>query len=177
MFDEKFAIPGVGGIMVKEESGKKYILIQERFKEDAILETGMLEIPAGKIREFENIFDCLRREINEETGYTVSCIEGEKEAEKIVQNGYTVLNYKPFSCSQNIDGKYPIMVQVFICHLSTEKGGITESSEAKNIRWVEINELKKLLKNENRFYPMHISTLRKYLKRKQKSSNITIAST
>ncbi len=40
----------------------------------------MIEIPAGEIREFENIYDCLRREIHEETGLEVTYIEGEDEA-------------------------------------------------------------------------------------------------
>ncbi len=60
---EKFAISGAGGIIEKCIEGVDCILIQDRFKEDAPLEKGLIEIPAGKIREYENIFDCLRREI------------------------------------------------------------------------------------------------------------------
>jgi len=60
---ELFAKPGVGGIIEKNIDGIDYILIQDRCKDDAKLEYGLLEIPAGKIREFENVFDCLRREI------------------------------------------------------------------------------------------------------------------
>ena len=63
---ELFSKPGVGGIIEKNISGIDYILIQDRYKDDAKSESGLIEIPAGKIREFENIFDCLRREIWEE---------------------------------------------------------------------------------------------------------------
>jgi len=112
---ELFAKPGVGGIIEKSIDGVDYILIQDRCKKDAVAEVGLLEIPAGKIREFENIFDCLRREILEETGLDVIYIEGEKETEMTEYNGYKVINYIPFSCSQNIQGEYPIMVQTFIC--------------------------------------------------------------
>ena len=57
----------------------KFLLIQERWKNN-VLEDGLLEIPGGKIREFENIFDALRREVSEETGYKVTYIYGEEKS-------------------------------------------------------------------------------------------------
>ncbi|WFA09027.1 NUDIX domain-containing protein [Tissierella sp. Yu-01] len=162
---ELFAKPGVGGIIEKNIDGVDYILIQDRCKDDAKQEYGLLEIPAGKIREFENIFDCLRREILEETGLRVTNIKGEDEATILETNGYKVLNYIPFSCSQNIQGAYPIMVQTFICNADGEL--LNKSNETKNIRWIPLIELKKLLEGDNSlFYPMHIKTLERYLKTK-----------
>jgi hypothetical protein len=52
---EQFMKPGVGGIIEKIIDGVKYIMIQERYKNDARLEEGLIEIPAGKIREFDAI--------------------------------------------------------------------------------------------------------------------------
>ena len=160
---ELFSIPGVGGIIEKKEDGKTYIIIQDRYKEDAVKERGLIEIPAGKIREFESIYDCLRREISEETGLRVLEIQGEKEAFTVQSKGYRVLNYTPFSSCQNIEGDYPIMVQVFLC---TVEGDLLEATnESKNIRWISISQLEKLIsENEGSFYPMHIGTLKKYLK-------------
>lgn len=112
---ELLAKPGVGGIIERTFDGEHHILLQERYKDDAPLESGMIEIPAGKIREFKNIFDCLRREIFEETGLEVTEIEGEHESVIVEMNGYKVVSYTPFACSQNIKGDYPIMVQTFIC--------------------------------------------------------------
>ncbi|HZK70528.1 MAG TPA: NUDIX domain-containing protein [Clostridia bacterium] len=129
------------------------------------LEKGLIEIPAGKIREYENIFDCLRREIKEETGLDVTEIEGELESSTCVANGYKVINYNPFNCSQNIDGYYPIMVQIFICRVNGEL--LKKTNETKNIRWISLDELSLLLdENESYFYPMHIITLKKYLELK-----------
>lgn len=160
---ERFAKPGVGGIIERIIAGEKHILIQERYKEDAPLEEGLIEIPAGKIREFENIYDCLRREVKEETGLDVVEIEGEAASVIYQSNGYKVLNYEPFTSSQNTGGTYPIMVQVFICRV---KGELAESTnETRHLRWVSINELGKLLENQrDKFYPMHVDTLRKYIK-------------
>jgi ADP-ribose pyrophosphatase len=159
---ELFAKPGVGGIIEKNINGIDYILIQERFKEDAKKEEGLVEIPAGKVREFENIFDTLRREIWEETGLEVVEIKGENNIIIFESNDYKVLSYMPFSCSQNLQGEYPIMVQTFIC---TAKGNILKrTNETKNIRWVSLTELKDMLDNdEDIFYPMHVITLKKYL--------------
>jgi ADP-ribose pyrophosphatase len=164
---ELLAKPGVGGIIEKNIDGIDYILIQDRCKDDAKSEYGLLEIPAGKIREFENVFDCLRREIWEETGLRVTNIKGEDEAAIVENNGYKVLNYTPFSCSQNIAGTYPIMVQTFICNADGEL--LNRSNETKNIRWIPLIELKELLEGDNSlFYPMHITTLERYLKTKLK---------
>ncbi|SHE53255.1 8-oxo-dGTP pyrophosphatase MutT, NUDIX family [Tissierella praeacuta DSM 18095] len=164
---ELFAKLGVAGIIEKNVDGIDYILTQDRCKDEAILEYGLLQIPAGKIREFENVFDCLRREIWEETGLKVTNIKGENEVIVFESNGYKVLNYTPFSCSQNIQGKYPIMVQTFICRADGEL--LNKSNETKNIRWISLIELKELLEGDKSlFYPMHVSTLEKYLKMKLK---------
>lgn len=159
---EVFAKPAAGGIIEKTMDGVDYILIQDRYKGNAPSEDGLIEIPAGKVREFENIFDCLRREIQEETGLQVVQIEGEDKVQVIESNGYKVISYIPFSCAQNIYGSYPIMVNTFICKVKGKL--LNKSDESKNIRWVPITELKKMLdENENSFYPMHVASLKKYI--------------
>ena len=164
---ELFSKPGVAGILEKNIDGIDYILIQDRCKDNAKLEVGLLEIPAGKIREFENIFDCLRREVWEETGLQVTYIQGEDEVVVFEANGYKVLNYTPFSSSQNIQGIYPIMVQTFICNAYGDL--LKKTNETKNIRWMSLIELKGLLEsNRNLFYPKHVTTLEKYLNMKLK---------
>lgn len=162
---EKFAIPGAGAIIRRIHNGVEQILLQERCKKDAPLENGLLEIPAGKIREFESIFDTIRREVKEETGLDIIRIEGEEESSIHAANGYRVLNFKPFSCSQNLEGAYPIMVCIFLC---TAEGPLLSSSdEAKNFIWIGREELAGILEEmPERIYPMHVDTLRSYLKYK-----------
>ncbi len=161
---EKFAIPGVGGIITKTENNIEFLLLQERSKFGSEKEEGLIEIPAGKIREYENIFDCLRREILEETGYKVQKIFGEAESIIVKINGYEVLNYEPFNSSQNLSGEYPIMVQTFICQIIEDNEVHNESNESKNIRWATKDEIRELLSTKVKLYPMHINTLEKFCK-------------
>lgn len=76
-FADQFSIPGAGGILLKKIDDREHMLLQTRCKPKAPNEDGLLEIPAGKIRAFENIFDTLRREVKEETGLNIVEILGE----------------------------------------------------------------------------------------------------
>ncbi|NYB73633.1 NUDIX domain-containing protein [Sedimentibacter hydroxybenzoicus DSM 7310] len=159
---EHFSIPGAGGIIVKRIDNTEYILLQERCKIDAPNEHGLLEIPAGKVRAFECIFDTLKREIKEETGLNVTQILGENLSSVYEGNSYKVINFVPFSCSQNIEGTYPIIVFVFVCNVEGDL--LPFSNESKNYKWVSVEEMKILLnKNHELFYPMHVNTLKKYV--------------
>lgn len=162
---EIFAKPGVGAIIEKDINGVSHILIQERYKTGEDQEKGMIEIPAGKVREYESIFDTLRREIWEETGLKLTEIEGEKETVACDCNGYKVISYTPFYSSQNLSGGYSIMLQTFICKAEGEL--LQKSDESRNIRWISLKSLRTLLQeNETMFYPMHINALRKYIYQK-----------
>ncbi len=159
---EKFQIPAVGAIIEREISGRKEILIQNRVKNNAPLERNLIEIPAGKIREFENIFNALRREVFEETGLTITEIQGENPTKIVDLNNYKVINFEPFYISQNIIGNYPIMITTFICKATGKI--LKRSNESENIRWIQISDLKNLLQTSiNTFYPMHVMVLNKYI--------------
>ncbi len=161
--NEKFQIPCVAGIIEKECSGVKKILIQERVKSDTPQENGLIEIPAGKIREFESAFDALRREVFEETGLKVTFINGEGDSEIVQHSDYQVMGSEPYFVSHNLAGYYPILVITFLCRV--EGSPLVKSDESENIKWISIQELSELLSNQpEKFYPMHISALKKYTK-------------
>lgn len=157
---ERFSIPAASGIIERTVAGELRVLLQERQKPGA--EFGLLEIPGGKVRASESVFACLRREIAEETGLTVTRIEGEPSGPTAEHAGYAVISYTPFACADNVAADYPIVDEVFICAASGEPG---DSSEARNSRWVSLTELAALLRREpTAFYPMHLGALQKYLR-------------
>ena len=157
---EIFAKPAVGAIIEKDINGVKHILLQKRQKNNS--ENGMIEILAGKIRDFESIFEALRREVLEETGLIITHISGE-ECQNIKTGQYSTIDFTPFCVTQNLSGGYSLILLTFIC---TGEGELYEKSdESSDIQWVDINKLKFLLNaHPENFFPMHINSLKKYLK-------------
>lgn len=163
---EAFAIPCVGAIISQEVGGVPCILLQERRKPSAGRENGMLEVAAGKIREYENVFDALRREVHEETGLTLTHIQGEESSVRRVVNGYEVLSLTPFCVTQNLSGGYSILLHSFICQ--AEGSLSAQKDETANLRWMPLTELQQMLEQQpEAFYPLHVNALHKYLKEQQ----------
>jgi hypothetical protein len=62
-------LPIVSAIIEREHNGEKEILVQTRWKpERDPLYSGTLEIPAGGMHVYENVYDAVKREVLEETG-------------------------------------------------------------------------------------------------------------
>lgn len=159
--EEKFAKPAIGDIVERIINGKKHIIIQERWKENGDETNGLFELPAGKIREYEDAYDTVRREVFEETGLKVTKIQGEEE--KIYSKETDTINFIPFCVTQNLKNAYSIICNHFICEADGEP--VSETDESRNIRWIEIEELAQLLKNnKSKFFTMNIDALEKYLK-------------
>ena len=160
---EKFAVPCVAAIIEKIVNNEKYILIQTRQKEDGAETNGMLEVPAGKIREYENIFEALKREVKEETGLTITKILGEDRQISNLIGDNEVISYTPYCVTQNLSGAYSIILNTFLCG-EAEGELLTETNESQNIHWIKIEELKKILKNNpEKIFLLHINALQKYL--------------
>ena len=160
---EKFTVPCVAAIIEKITNNEKYILIQTRQKEDVAETNGMLELLVGKIREYENIFEALRREVKEETGLSITKILGEDNQISNFIKGNEVISYTPYCITQNLSGAYSIILNTFLCEAKGEL--LTETNESQNIHWIKIKELKKILKNNpEKIFLFHINALQKYLK-------------
>ena len=160
---EKFTVPCVAAIIEKITNNEKYILIQTRQKEDGAETNEMLELPDGKIREYENIFETLRREVKEETGLSITKILGEDNQISNFIKGNEVISYTPYCITQNLSGAYSIILNTFLCEAKGEL--LTETNESQNIHWIKIKELKKILKNNpEKIFLFHINALQKYLK-------------
>ncbi|MBR2588047.1 MAG: NUDIX hydrolase [Bacilli bacterium] len=101
----------VGGII--KNSDNKYLLIKER-KEKYY---GMYNIPAGHLEENELLIDGAKREIKEETGYTV-------DVKGIVQVGDTE-KFTSF---------------IFYCEIISEQESYN-SDEILSVEWLSLDEI------------------------------------
>lgn len=162
---EVFVKPAVGAIIEKEENGKHYILIQTRQKEDDYQTNGLIEFAAGKIREYENIFEALKREVKEETGLVVTEIFGEACERGFVKE-IEVIGFNPFCVTQNLNGIYSVMMMSFICHA---EGTLLESTdETADIHWESIEFIEDLVENHpEKIFPLDVFHLKKYLSYKK----------
>ena len=158
--EEKFAKPAIGAIIERMINGKKHIIIQERWKENGNETNGQYELPAGKIREYENAYDTVRREVFEETGLKVTKILGEED--RIYSEDIKTINFMPFCITQNLANAYSIVCAHFMCEAEGEP--VSQTNESRNIRWISIEELATLLRsNREKFFIMNINALEKYL--------------
>ena len=159
---EVFAKPCAGAIIEKMIGGEKYILMQTRQKIGGGDTNGKLELPAGKIREYEDVFSTLRREIFEETGLTVTKIYGEDSSTSTQIGNVETVSFEPFCITQNLSGAYSIILNTFICEAEGEP--LTETNEAQNIGWLSISKVKRIVENEpEKIFFMHLNALKKYL--------------
>lgn len=162
MHTEVFAIPCVGAIIEKIIDGKKHILLQTRLKNGGGDTNGKLELPAGKIREYEDIFSALRREVFEETGLTVTKIYGEESLRSTKIGDVKTISFEPYCITQNLSGAYSIILNTFICEAEGEP--LEKTNETQNIRWVNVSEVKQIIEKEpESVFFMHFNALKKYL--------------
>ena len=163
MLNEVFARPCAGALIERVIDGELHLLVQTRRKNSGGETNGKIEIPAGKIREHECIFDTLRREVREETGLTVTHIDGESEAVFSKTCGHTTVSFTPFCMTENLSGAYGIVLHTFLCR--AEGTPLSHTDETEDIRWMSAGEIHRLLEDDpDCFFFMHVNALRKWLR-------------
>lgn len=157
-----YCIHGVSAIILRIINGNKYVLIQKRKKGNESFETGLIEVPCGKVKKQESVFECLRNKVFIETGLSITKIYGENDYATKSFNQYEVINYVPFFSAQNIMNNYPIVIDTFICEADGEP--VSESDDAEDIHWILLEDLKHMLEeNELLFYPMIVLSLKRFI--------------
>ena len=126
-------------IIERIQNGKKEVIVQWRNKNN----DNCWEFPGGQIELYEPLYDALKREVKEETGLDVYAIKGE--------DGYfqesRVECLKPFSVYQQLEGNFGNSVGFhFVCNAVGDL--LTEGDQTKNIKWIGLDELKKILESE-----------------------------
>ncbi|PIR95935.1 MAG: hypothetical protein COT92_03710 [Candidatus Doudnabacteria bacterium CG10_big_fil_rev_8_21_14_0_10_42_18] len=157
--------PIISAILLKYEGGEGFIHLQERWKpKTSPTYSGMLEIPAGGIDAYENIYDALAREVREECGLEIAKVIGDYQGEILEpRKKDKSFVFKPFICQQVLETNngLPWIGFVFVC-LAEGKVKINPN-EARNPQWVSLARLKEMLnKDKPRFFPLQLPVL-KYL--------------
>lgn len=156
----------VSAIIEKIENGKRYVFVQTRWKPQASpTYLGALEIPAGGIDSYENAYDAIRREVREETGLEITrFIDDEQTLVMESRPGDTSIAFRPFLAQQVLEtnGGLPWVGFVFRCEAEGEI--VMEPSEAKDPRWITIDELDEIVtKTPERVFSLQVATLRYYI--------------
>lgn len=141
----KINFPVVSAIIERVHNGGTQILVQTRWKpERDPVYSGTLEIPAGWLNEYENVYDALKREVFEETGLNIiKIIPDNKTKIHTTLRDDASFAFIPFCCQQQLKGGKPWIGFVFLCEVEDSEP-IAQQNEVKDIRWMDKEELRKI---------------------------------
>jgi 8-oxo-dGTP pyrophosphatase MutT (NUDIX family) len=165
---EKFSIPIISAIIERTKNNETEILVQTRWKpkEDPKY-SGCLEISAGKIREFENVYDALNREVFEETGLRILKTFPDVKTKIHSLDNDGSFAFQPFCCQQQIKGGQPWIGFVFICQVE-DKEPHKRGDGTKDIRWIKKSELKQIFeKTPEKIFTLQLGVLDYYFNKER----------
>jgi 8-oxo-dGTP diphosphatase len=93
-----------------------------------------IELPGGRVEEFEGLLTALRRETQEETGLEVVTIEGEPQRLVARTETTEVECLQPFAAYQTLRGPVDSMGVYFRCQAQGEL--LSRGDDAEGARWV-----------------------------------------
>ncbi|OIO17077.1 hypothetical protein AUJ29_01975 [Candidatus Kuenenbacteria bacterium CG1_02_38_13] len=161
-------VPIISALLIKKMSGKIKLFLQERWKPQVSPNyLGLLEIPAGGIDAYENVYLALKREVYEECGLKIiRIIDDYRGVILKPSKSDAVFVFRPFVCQQMLktEGGLPWIGFVFVCEVA---GKIKmNKKEAGNPQWVSIDELKILLeKHPKKFFPLQLPVLKYFVEK------------
>lgn len=140
------------------------ILIQTRWKPQTDPKySGTLEIPAGAIRRYENVYDALKREIFEETGLSVIGFKPDVKTKMYNQHGDEAFAFLPFCCQQQTKGDIARMGFVFLCTVEDQQP-FAQPDEVRDIKWIKKSDLRKILdQTPEKIFTFQLGVLHYYL--------------
>ena len=164
--DSPWAIPVISAIIERDGADGPEILVQTRIAGYDKVYSGSLEIPAGKIDRFENVYDTVVREVKEETGLDITEITPSRN-DRIFETprNDAAIVFQPYCCQQLTKGSVSWIGFVFLCK---GKGELQAAEvETKDVRWMNMRELKSLLETSpEKIFTLQLPVLDFYVNQK-----------
>ena len=150
----------VNAIALMNEDDKEYILLKENKKQDS--NDIIFELPGGVIRDSENVYGCLRRELNSK-GFEVTKIFGEDKCNELSNEEEALTVFKPFCVSQSNTERNSIITNTILCEVDNTK---TKTVNKKSgYKWVCTDDIETMLVDQKENISAHnIAALKSFCK-------------
>jgi 8-oxo-dGTP pyrophosphatase MutT (NUDIX family) len=145
--------------------GEIEILLQSRMNSNDSVYYGTLEIPAGHINKWENVYDTLAREVLEETGLQIIEVLGDEQTKVVSGNGQdAAFAFKPFMCQQYLRGQgWSWIGFAFRCHVADGEIKAQPGETAKH-QWIKLAQLQKMIEEDkSKFFTLQLPVLQSLL--------------
>jgi 8-oxo-dGTP diphosphatase len=130
-------------IIEREGLGRREILVQVRDKPYEGRTRTDLELPGGRLKEFESLAAALKREMREETGLELTYIEGEETRIETSGSDANVECPESFAVYQTLHGPVDSLGIYFRCRA---EGQLMEAGdETRDLRWISVSEIARLI--------------------------------
>ena len=132
-----------------------------------------MEIPAGGISSYENVYEAARREVWEETGLRVTSFYPDVQTAIYAPRDDDCFAFVPFCCQQQLKGGIPRVGIVFICQVedAEPRPGV---GEVREIFWIKVTELRKIVKEQpEKIFTLQLPVLAYYLQCREDGSNLS----
>ena len=155
-------IPIVSAIIERDNNGEKEILLQTRWKPWVSEYSGTLEIPAGWMNKYENVYEALKREVEEETWAQIINITPDEKTAIVWFHNDEAFAFRPYCCQQQLKWWLQWIWFVFLCEVENVELKAQEW-ETKDPQWVKYDDLKEMVKNTpEKFFTLQLPVLQFY---------------
>jgi 8-oxo-dGTP pyrophosphatase MutT (NUDIX family) len=121
-----------------------------------------LELPGGRIEEYESWVDALVREVYEETGLNVVHIHGAETRVEATRSDARIECLQPFAVFQTLEGPIDATGVYFRCTATGEL--LHEGDNTEEIRWVPVQQVAEWVRRNPDQFSLDLAGIIYYLR-------------